>query len=248
MNYNSPLFILGDRIKSHIEHDSVISASDFLATSHHQETAPYTKVKNVHIGQGLTDQQRSKLLNLVNQDNMCEKFLGENYLQTKKASTEMTHKNIPSNILIADPIKLDHNHFISALLIDDHCNEMSDHLTGQHIQAMVLIEAARQMNTAVAKKYLIPTDKKNQISLVLHKLESDFKHYVYPLATDIHCKIGKLRNTPTGDYRALANISFIQGGIKRAEMSLDYAVFNKNFIDTQEKLGINDLIQTLDAI
>lgn len=56
------------------------------------------------------------------------------------------------------------NIFESHLMLNDRCAEMSDHVTGQHLQGMILIEAARQMTLAVTEMYFIDSNDREKIS------------------------------------------------------------------------------------
>ncbi|MBD2810814.1 hypothetical protein ID853_07945 [Xenorhabdus sp. Vera] len=84
--------------------------------------------------------------------------------------TRITHKHKRKNVLISKTIKTGDTSYQCHLLIDDDCAEMADHVTGQHIQGMVLLEACRQMINSVSERFLIKTGRNK--SFVLHTMNS----------------------------------------------------------------------------
>ncbi|ETS33145.1 A-factor biosynthesis repeat protein [Photorhabdus khanii NC19] len=62
--------------------------------------------------------------------------------------------------------KVNKNLFSLPLLIDERCELMADHQTGQHIQGMILIEACRQTFIAVTEEFYM-SDKVGQSYYVI---------------------------------------------------------------------------------
>ncbi|MDP1217553.1 AfsA-related hotdog domain-containing protein, partial [Klebsiella pneumoniae] len=65
------------------------------------------------------------------------------------------HKRKKANILITSPEKRDEDNYCARLILQDASELLCDHQTGQHIQGMVLIEAARQTIIATSEKFLL---------------------------------------------------------------------------------------------
>ena len=63
------------------------------------------------------------------------------------ASQSLVHKKLDFNVLVSAPIQIGADEFSFALLIDERCAEISDHVTGQHVPGMLVLEAARQAMT-----------------------------------------------------------------------------------------------------
>src|SRR5207248_782480 len=104
-----------------------------------------------------------------------------------RASQETTHKHFTRNIAISTPTRVTDDSFSAQLLLDEGNDILTDHLTGEHIQGVALVEAARQMWTAVTEMFLRQGDE--QVRLVLDQLSAKFTKYVFPLPTEMRMRL-----------------------------------------------------------
>jgi hypothetical protein len=186
----------------------------------------------VYIGQGLSDKQITNIKSIISVSNLEHVFDLMNFSDIKRASSHITHKRYDHNIMISEPSKINDSNYSSFLLLDDSCAEMSDHVTGQHIQGMVLLEAARQMINAVSDKYLLDINDKK--GFVLNKLSSDFKEYVYPLEVELNFVINKIRRDRRNNIQADAKIIFYQQGRNTLEVDISFSVYDSKILDELE--------------
>jgi hypothetical protein len=106
----------------------------------------------------------------------------------ERASTALSHKHKPENILLSMPRVLAEDEYEMHLLIDERSELMQDHQSGQHVQGMVLIEAARQMTILIAECFLLP--KSNiHYAFVLNNMSADYNNFTFPIAATIVCRI-----------------------------------------------------------
>lgn len=92
-----------------------------------------------------------------------KKKLRFNQTYLSRETTRNTHKNKAENVLISEVSQIDVASYQCHLLIDDGCAEMADHVTGQHVQGMVLLEACRQMVNSVSERFLIKKTVRNRL-------------------------------------------------------------------------------------
>lgn len=138
-------YVVGDVYEVFTYHQKVLL---FREVIDHIWNGKDYKNKTFILGQGLSYFERKKL------ESLSKKRKIRNIVNQglKLASNPVTHKHKTSNIMISDPQKIAKDRFNAHLMVDAQCAEMSDHITGRHIQGMVLIEAARQMMLACAEK------------------------------------------------------------------------------------------------
>jgi hypothetical protein len=65
---------------------------------------------------------------------------------------------------------------------------MRDHQSGQHIQGMVLLEAARQSLLAVTEAFFLENDQK-RFSFIFNRIGVNFNNFAFPLAARLKYKI-----------------------------------------------------------
>src|SRR3546814_2102255 len=107
-------------------------------------------------GQGLDELQLDHVECLSARRGLQEAFLHWRVWHVANlAARSLCHKHIPENILISKPVQRSDNVFTSDLFLHYRNELMLDHLTGQHIQGLVLTEACRQMFLAVTEKYFL---------------------------------------------------------------------------------------------
>lgn len=106
----------------------------------------------------------------------------------KRASQAITHKHKPENILISHPRQLSQDVFELQLLIDENCELMSDHQSGQHVQGMILIEAVRQATVAITETQFIK-DKDINYAFVLNDMSVKYNNFSFPVNASIVCRI-----------------------------------------------------------
>lgn len=106
----------------------------------------------------------------------------------KRADQTITHKHKPENTLISHPRQLSQDIFELQLLIDENCELMSDHQSGQHVQGMILIEAVRQATVAITETYFIK-DKAIQYAFVLNDMSVKYNNFSFPVTASIICRV-----------------------------------------------------------
>lgn len=222
-------YIVGDGFSGFAQQDRVCTFSQIIqiiATSLFD-----LKKMTFVIGQGLSEEER-RLLKAYSKEGKLGSIVNG---YQRLASDKLTHKKKYENIMITDPLVVEPGKvYRSYLCTDDACAEMSDHITGQHIQGMVLTEAARQMMLAVAEKYILKREEQGCSYCILNSVNSTYHQFAFPVDTTIEHKIIFLKNIRLGSYIVKTKTFFIQNNIAIAEVDINYEFHTKKLLEKRE--------------
>lgn len=219
------IHVVGDKFKGFATHENVYTYSEFIA-----EAAKTEVINRVILGQGLNSDQRLTLKALC-KNGKIEQIDG---IDMSFAKSTDTHKYAQKNILISDPIEIErHSNYQAQLMINDECAEMDDHVTGQHIQGVIYIEAARQMMLAVSEKYILPIEQAGNSYCALLSVVVKYHQFSFPLITNIIHEISGL-TFKGSKHSATSNTSFYQGGELVAEVIICYLFNDKKYLEKKE--------------
>lgn len=106
--------------------------------------------------------------------------------ELKLAGRGQVHKRQESNVLIANLGKERDDLYTADLRIHNDNELLLDHQTGQHVQGMVVVEAARQMFLAVSERYFAgPINPGRDYYYVIESMKTEFKSFLFPLPATI---------------------------------------------------------------
>lgn len=230
-------YIVGGYFSEFINNKSVISANEFIEKLKHE-------VKSCNdeyiFGQGVDESEFDEIKELL----LSAKLKIIPTFPDQKADKILTHKHKPHNGLISVPTKINDSTYNLQLLIDDKNDFMLDHLTGEHIQGMLLIEAARQSWTAVTEKFYLLQQEDTRF--VLEEIKSNFSYFVFPLPVIIKLEVVKI--DPIGSSRNFhVLVKFYQADREVASIEGKYKVIIKKIAEKQELLAKNLLFSTREA-
>ena len=217
------IYIVGEKIKQLLTFSNVITYNEFIQQINVLSNESFEFI----VGQGLSQGEISSILLLINTfKNSGSKIeIGNSYLSAPVLSNVFTHKRDIKNTMVSIPDEIEKNVYMSYLCIDENCADMSDHLTGYHIQGVLLIEAARQMVTAVTEKFL--KSKNKEYSFILNQVCVDFKHYVFYSEAQIFYKLIEIRHGLNGDFSAVAQVDIVQNNITVTSISIKHQLMDK---------------------
>jgi hypothetical protein len=229
------LYIIGDRFGDLSQNFNAITISEIRKKLIDKEKLPnFAMHRRFVLGQGVAETEYRELYDCVARDGLHEIVL-EPAIAPRKASKLQTHKHYERNILIGEPELVDSVNYRARLLIDDRCDEMADHLTGAHVQGMVIIEAARQMMLAVCEEFIARRDKRGQLRYTTRSVRVDYYGFLLPIDAEINLACGKLRIGPGGDFALSADIAFVQNDIVRAQVATSVSAISRTFIEARER-------------
>lgn len=185
-------------------------------------------------GQGLSETKLAALIAMIEAEDPHGKRWDASLLRElpDRAGSMLSHKHLPANTLISRPERMGEASYRLDMRIDQNCELMGDHQTGQHVQGMILVEAARQSFLAVSEAFY-PHPVSEKTYFVIQALTTDFVGFIFPLAAHI-------------DYRVLAfdenerrqkfkvEMDFVQGGEIRTSVSFSFTVYPHDVISEKE--------------
>jgi len=236
-NHNRILLVVGDKFANYVQGKDAITVSQLRGLL--SLSIPLLGGQGVTVlvpGQGLGDECVKQLLqeaaasvNLSSFDFSLWHSLPE------RAPRSLSHKHNSANTLISCPRQVAADVFETHLLIDEDCELMQDHLTGQHVQGMILIEATRQALLAVAEAYLLP---KNNIdyAFVLNTLSVNYSHYTFPVAAILRCVMTDMQVDNPRRLSFSAEVHVEQCGQVVSTLNVDYGAMEKQRITKREAM------------
>ncbi len=219
------IYILGDKFTDfYLNNKETMSVSEFIAIYKEKSLPPCVDFR---IGQGISTEELRNIWSIL-----CgNKRIIDKYTPEKK---ELVHKVESKNVIISKSLAVLKNKFYSYLRIDDQCAEISDHITGQHIQGMVIIEAARQMMLSTTEKFLIRESLQGRVWIILHKMDVNFISFLFPLEVKIECEV-KTVSRSAEKQKYSVSINFVQQDEVCSVVKILFSVYEKEKIKIKEK-------------
>ncbi|WP_157960388.1 AfsA-related hotdog domain-containing protein [Marinimicrobium alkaliphilum] len=184
------LLVVGDKFSFYVQGKDAITLSQLHGLlSLPVQFLPGQSTTLLVPGQGLGDTAVRELLDAASRSaNLAHFDFSLWHHLPERATSALSHKRRPENILLSMPRQLSEDEYEMHLMIDEHSELMQDHQSGQHIQGMVLIEAARQMTILISECFLIPKSDVNY-GFVLNSMSADYNNFTFPIAASIVCRI-----------------------------------------------------------
>lgn len=157
--------------------------------------------------------------------------------QVDFAHQSSVHKAKLENVLISRPVKCGDTEYTAWLSIQDGNELLNDHMTGQHIQGMVLTEAARQMLLTVSENFLLEAEQRGKCYFVLNSLNTAFSRFAFPVPTLVVFKTLSEDRRPGKSLRVTCGIEFYQNHNDKeliATVNGDFTAFSAEFIAGKE--------------
>jgi hypothetical protein len=188
----------------------------------------------IMIGQGIQHERIQRIQALCSYPEYASRISFYPSPDIRRAEPRLTHKRLPCNVMITLPQKISEDLYKAYLLVDEECAEMSDHLTGQHMQGMVLAEAGRQMVIAVTEQFVIKNEPGQTSFLVINTFDVAFHSFAFPVVTEIECRFSDTRLGKRGTMLSGAEIRFIQGGECVMSGAAKFSAYDSSFMRVRE--------------
>lgn len=226
----STIKVVGNKFKNIANGESIVIYNDFI-----DKLANNSIQDDVMFEQGVNERE------VIVAEEMADNINLNSYFdKTVRCPKNLTHKSKEYNTLISEPVKAASGYeFNSYLLIDDDCAELSDHVTGKHIQFMVLVEAARQMVNAVTEKYL----SNSKMIFLASDLNLKFFKFVYPFETKMSYRVLESKMKAVGNGKMSVLIDFIQASEVRCSIKFDFTILERSFVSKIEDSGLKELTE-----
>lgn len=185
-------------------------------------------------GQGLSDADISEIITRIDTLTNSEARWDTKHLRAcpARALSALSHKREACNTLISTPEQIGDDTFRIDLCIDENCELMGDHQTGQHVQGMILVEAARQSFLAVTEKFY-PMENVEKTYFVINEMTTAFLGFMFPLGAQIEYRI-KSKDINERRQKFCVEMDFVQNTEKKMTAEYAFTVYPDQTISRKE--------------
>ncbi len=237
------LLVVSDKFSQFANIEDVVTFSELLEEIRKESSELFSGESYVLFpGQGISDADIEKIIQIVTESIYSKKIDLSLWLsRPKRADRAKSHKVYPENTLISQPERLSENEFKLELLVDENCELLGDHQTGQHLQAMLLLEAARQSFIAVTETYFASNDGTKRY-FIFNDIEARYNSFAFPLAANINYVVRENDLIKSERPRFVVDISINQYGVNAAEFKLDITSFKDKVITKKEAMLADKIV------
>ncbi|MFT7560414.1 MAG: hypothetical protein ACI93R_002334 [Flavobacteriales bacterium] len=243
--YARTIIIVGDKFAQFAEEKDALTISQ-LRTMLKQDSLAMSKLSQITLvpGQGIGDTDAAKLMDEASNSTNRQHFdfsLWHN--RPKRAESNLSHKSNPENTLISVPQCLYEDCYKMQLMVDENCEQMSDHQSGQHVQGMVLFEAARQSLLVVTEAFYI-TDSATKYAFVFNKMGVHYNQFAFPFDAELIYEIREKNTRKKTRMSFTVDIRIEQCGVTTASFDAEFSVFRNEVISSREKTLAGEALDT----
>jgi A-factor biosynthesis hotdog domain len=225
-------FIVGDKFESFAQGKDVLTVHQLRALSH----LPKHLLEGHNVlllGQGAAEEDVAAIARGYNSnfDSSSRFDVSDLTRDRELASAKVSHKRFAHNTLISAPRRMSSDTFELDLIIDERCELMGDHQTGQHVQGMIIVEAFRQSFLAVTDTFFPFGDGERYF--VINAMHVDFQNFLFPLPAHIHYRIEEADvNDRRARYKTV--LAAVQNGETCTTANISFTVYPQEVIAGKE--------------
>lgn len=229
------LLIVGDKFKEFADNnDSVMTKTNYLDQITNENVQSLSRY-DILIGQGVAPEEIQQIKKSIVEGRKIQVLTNLGLSEVEENEHQRTvHKHNKENIMISPPSRVGQYSYLSSLHLRDGCSELSDHMTGQHIQGMSLIEAARQLMLSVSEEFLLDNQMRFNSYFVLNNIESEFNKFIFPLEVSMLFRLKNIENKKLGSISAESECEFMQNGEHVATVRITFSTYAQDFISGRE--------------
>ncbi len=246
------LLVVSDKFSEFAMRKDVITQSELFHLLRSEDVLlPHHAKTRLVPGQGFSDDNVDEIINAIETSLNGKYFDASLWLSLpRRASKALTHKHNSENILISDPIKICEDNYEMQVLVDENCELMGDHQTGQHLQGMLLLEAARQASVAVMEKYFL-NGNENKLYFVFNEMNVNYNRFAFPLACDLSFAIKEKDVSKPKRQDFSVEVSAMQCGVSSASFTFGFTMMEDTRVSNMEnrlaKQALNDFMEKLNS-
>lgn len=231
MENNDAKIIVGDKFEGFSNNSNVLTVSQFNSLL--TESSGITdKNYQIFFGQGVNENIAKNISNNFGliKNNKIDLYDMESLISNKNT---YSHKVCHKNILIgaAEEINDMEGTYRLSLEVDEDCELMSDHQSGQHIQGMIGVEACRQAFIAITEEFIYKGVEDSYY--VINNMDTSFLSFLFPLPAEINFRYVE---KDISDYRGRfkAEMYIVQNGKSCVTMNVGFSVYPSSVILRKE--------------
>lgn len=202
--------------------------------------------RDMVVGQGVSDQDADVIAIL---GAAVGRRVERGAKDPRRAGRAICHKHLAKNQLISCPRRVEENVFEADMLVDDRNEILSDHLTGCHLQGMLLIEATRQMFIAVGETQYKHLGVPQNGYVVFEEITTRFEQFAFPIPTWIRQTVSEAEKVEEDRVRFAATIELFQAQGRVATSDVSYTIFEAASLGPkEEKLAAKATSRLLETV
>jgi A-factor biosynthesis hotdog domain len=229
------LHVVGDKFVTFAgENPGVMTVSNFERLLDKELARPHALI----VGQGVSLERLSLLEERIQKSPAKNRVTIQEARIRDRCPGKYTHKHFDHNTIITTPFRDEKaDLYRSYLVLDDDCAEMSDHVTGHHLQGVVFFEASRQMLLAATERFWLEQIGRPYY-FVLNEYNITYHTFGFPLPTELTMKVLAERGDTrqSGSVFLDIKVEFFQVGVPITECVIKYAAFDKALLSAREGL------------
>lgn len=231
MNSRS-FFVVGEKFSGFANGKEVLTIDQLRALTR----LPY-RILGAHnvlnLGQGVNEDDLLAILRSIKASPELDSCFNVTDLHRvdDRAAAQVSHKHVRHNCVIGVPQRTSSDTFHLPLNLDERCDLMGDHQTGQHIQGMVLVEAFRQSFLAVTETFF-PFGQ-GAAYFVINSIHMEFQSFLFPLPAHVDYRILEA-DVSARRARYKTTMSAMQNGTQCASAAISFTVYSANTIAQKE--------------
>jgi hypothetical protein len=237
---SSVVFLIGNQFKE-FESSSCLTCEQFF----NLPAAKLACIQYLVLAQGLGTSVLSQLDSFLRRTGLLDVIQVEEYL-SQKVGPGVVHKRLEKNVMVTVPKQINETLYEANLVVDDSCAELSDHISGVHMQGALFIEAGRQMFYACLPQICRQAGVfQEDMTFILKDVQVSFKKFLYPLPIKILVELSESRELKRlGMYVTEIHVRFEQGGIG-VELTCKGVGHNKQKSKEHESSGATQMLDEL---
>jgi hypothetical protein len=147
----------------------------------------------------------------------------------------LTHKRDEAHVMIGAIQPQGGAEYRAEMVVNGLEDRLADHVTGQHVGGMLLVEAARQLGIAVVELEYGEAGQKRW-GLAWSSLRVRFAAFVFPLPAVLHARGSEDQNRVRPNQRAITvTVTVEQAGQPVCEIELDVTLIDSALLATMEQ-------------
>lgn len=233
------VFVVGDKFKEFGQHDQVLTLSRLIDLFQQEHGAKSLADTTLVAGQGISEADIQRIIDAAPHGTLCPDMLLNHPV---RAGLHTTHKRHIRNSIISSPRQITADLYEVDLLVDERSELMNDHQSGQHIQGMILVEAARQMLLAVTEAFFIKDEDNSEYSFVFNQMDVKYMAFVFPLGATLRYEILEKNTTDPERLSFFVKISVLQAKNVATEVMMRFTAF---FAEKIRKMENRQAMQVL---
>lgn len=231
------VYIIGDKFKKFLEHENTISISNFEKQLFRNRLPSDGIV--YHLGQGVALER----VNKIAKDSPILRDVGIHigFDEVTKSARHLVHKHNSANSMISIPRRVSELNYQADVHIDDRCAELDDHITGQHVSGMTLVEICRQMFLAVTEQYYLKAYEK-EFYFVIKSSSIEYKRFVFPLEIRADYRVLCHQTLKPGVFLFKVDVLIIQDEKVCAASHYEFIAYGADQIEVKEDNAAIELL------